>query len=75
MKIRLIVIMMSFALIIIIITGIFYYSKENNNHDDFGDSRLVALNEIEQLAKYGQLEKMSEKTEELKENLRLTKKE
>lgn len=75
MKIRLIVIMMSFALIIIIITGIFYYSKKNNNNYDFGDSRLVALNEIEQLAKYGQLEKMSEKTEELKENLMLTKEE
>lgn len=72
MKIRLIGIMMSFAAIIIIITGIFYYSK-HNNPDDLKAEQLVALNEIEQLAMNGELEKMSEKADELKENLKLTK--
>lgn len=72
MKIRLVGIMMSFVAIIIIITGIFYYSK-HNNPDDLKAEQLVALNEIEQLAMNGELEKMSEKADELKENLKLTK--
>lgn len=73
MKIRLVGIMTCFVIIIIIITGIFYYFEQRINHDDLKAEQIVALNEIEQLARYGELDKMTEKMEELKENLKLNK--
>lgn len=73
MKNRLISVMIIFVISIIIITGIFYSYEQKLYSEDFKAEQIVALNEIEQLAKYGELEKMSEKMSELKDNLVLSK--
>lgn len=73
MKARLISVMLSFVAAIIIITGIFYFSEQKPDLEDIKSEQIVALNEIEQLAKHGETEMISEKVEDLKESLKLTK--
>lgn len=73
MKARLISVMLFFVAAIIIITGIFYFSEQKPDLEDIKSEQIVALNEIEQLAKHGDTEMISEKVEDLKESLKLTK--
>lgn len=73
MKARLISVMLFFVAAIIIITGIFYFSEQKPDLEDIKSEQIVALNEIEQLAKHGETEMISEKVEDLKESLKLTK--
>lgn len=73
MKARLISVMLFFVAAIIIITGIFYFSEQKLDLEDIKSEQIVALNEIEQLAKHGETEMISEKVEDLKESLKLTK--
>lgn len=72
MKKRLIGMMMSFVIIIIIITGIFYYSGKKTDYSEIKGEQLVALNEIEQLAEGGELNKMSERLESLRKEMKLS---
>ncbi|MBQ9885932.1 MAG: HAMP domain-containing histidine kinase [Lachnospiraceae bacterium] len=70
MKGRLISIAVLFSAIIFIITGILYFSGKQANSADTKAEQIVAINEIEQLARLGEYDKMSAKSAELTESLR-----
>lgn len=70
MKGRLISVTALFSVLIIIVTGVLYYKQKQANSQDNKSEQLVAINEIEQLVKTGEYEKLSEKTAELSENIR-----
>lgn len=72
MKGRLISVTALFSTLIIIVSGIFFYMGNQANSQDNRTEQLVAINEIEQLAKMGEYEKLSEKTAELSESIRLS---
>lgn len=73
MKKRLIYITILFSLLIIGVTAVFYSMDKKTASTDSAAKHVVDINEIEQLAKDGEYEKLGEKTEELKEELRGTK--
>lgn len=70
MKTRLISVTALFSALIIIMTGILYFSEKQINSQDSKSEQLVAINEIEQLVKMGEYEKLSEKTALLSESIR-----
>lgn len=70
MKTRLISVTALFSALIIIMTGILYFSEKQINSQDSKSEQLVAINEIEQLVKMGEYEKLSEKTALLLESIR-----
>lgn len=70
MKGRLISLTALFSALIIIAAGIFYYTEKQANSQDNKSEQLVAINEIEQLVKTGEYEKLPEKTAELSESIR-----
>lgn len=70
MKTRLISVTALFSALIIIMTGILYFSEKQINSQDSKPEQLVAINEIEQLVKMGEYEKLSEKTALLSESIR-----
>ncbi|MGN1417400.1 MAG: ATP-binding protein [Oscillospiraceae bacterium] len=70
MKRRLISAAMLFSVLMIAAAGIFYFSGKQISRQDRRSEQLVAINEIQQLARLGEYEKMSEKTEELSESIR-----
>ena len=70
MKGRLISVTSLFSAVIVILTGIFYFSGRQINSQDNKSEQLVAINEIEQLVKMGEYEKLSEKTALLSECIR-----
>ncbi|MDD6990715.1 MAG: sensor histidine kinase, partial [Oscillospiraceae bacterium] len=70
MKARLISVTALFSALIIIMTGILYFSEKQINSQDSKSEQLVAINEIEQLVKMGEYEKLSEKTALLSESIR-----
>lgn len=70
MKSRLISVTALFSAVIVILTGIFYFSERQINSQDNKSEQLVAINEIEQLVKMGEYEKLSEKTALLSECIR-----
>lgn len=70
MKGKLISVTVLFSVLIIVAAGIFYVSEMQKNSRDSGSEQLVAVNEIEQLVKLGEYEKLSEKTAELSESIR-----
>lgn len=72
MKGRLISVTALFSTLIIIVSGIFFYMGNQANSQDNRTEQLVAINEIEQLVKMGEYEKLSEKTTELSESIRLS---
>lgn len=72
MKGRLISVTALFSTLIIIVSGIFFYMGNQANSQDNRTEQLVAINEIEQLVKMGGYEKLSEKTTELSESIRLS---
>lgn len=69
MKRRLISAAAVFALIICAVTLLFYLEERKSDSREARQEQLVALNEIEQLAKAGELEKLSVKTEAFREDL------
>lgn len=73
MKTRLISVVLFMTFIILMITAMFYYRGQKNNSDETKSLHIVELNEIQQLAKSGDTEEISEKTEQLIEKLRLEK--
>lgn len=72
MKGRLISVTAMFSVLIIIVSGIFFYAEKQENSQDNRAEQLVAINEIEQLVKMGEYERLSEKTAKLSESIRLS---
>ncbi|MGN0637123.1 MAG: ATP-binding protein [Huintestinicola sp.] len=70
MKRKLISVTALFSALMIIAAGILYFSQKQSDIRDNKAEQLVAVNEIKQLAKMGEYEKLSEKTEELSESIR-----
>lgn len=70
MKGRLISVTALFSALIIIVTGIFYFSEKQADPQGGVSEQLVAINEIEQLVKTGEYDKLPEKTAELPESIR-----
>lgn len=59
-----------FAVLICIATVVLYYFGKQTDSRDMKAEQIVAVNEIEQLAKEGEYEQLSEKTEALKSDIR-----
>ena len=59
-----------FLLLLLVVAEIIHFSGKQKNSEDSRAEQIVALNEIEQLAKAGKLEVMSEKTAQLQETIR-----
>lgn len=72
MKGRLISLTALFSALIIAAACIVYFSEKQANSQDSISEQLVAINEIEQLVKTGEYEKLPQKTAELSENIRLS---
>ncbi len=70
MKGRLVSVTVLFSVLIIIAASIFYISEKQADPQDNRSEQLVAVNEIEQLVKNGEYEKLPEKTAELSESIR-----
>lgn len=69
MKGRVVSLAVLFSSLIIIVTGILYFSERQTNSQDKISEQLVIINEIEQLAKMGEYEKLTEKTAVLSESI------
>lgn len=70
MKKRIIGITIAFSMLILLVTGFFYVTNRQNNIEDDNAQQIVALNEIEQLAKQGELTTMSERIADMQQELR-----
>lgn len=70
MKKRIFSVMGFFMALLLMAAGFLYFTGKQQNVGRQKAEQLVALNEIEQLAKAGELEKVSEKTAELSKNIR-----
>lgn len=70
MKGRLISVTALFSMLVIIAAGIFFLAGKRENSQDIKSEQIVAVNEIEQLAKLGEYDKLSEKSAELAYSLR-----
>lgn len=70
MKKRLFSVATLFSILILFVTGLLYFSEKQLNSQDVKAEQIITLNEMEQLAKSGNYEKMSEKSTELTESIR-----
>ncbi len=70
MKKRIIGITVTFSVLILLVTGFFYVTNRPVRVEDEEAKQVVALNEIEQLAKQGDLTAMSEKIANMQQELR-----
>ncbi len=70
MKKRIIGITVTFSVLILLVTGFFYVTNRPIRVEDENAKQIVALNEIEQLAKQGELTAMSEKIADMQRELR-----
>jgi len=70
MKKRIIRITIAFSVLILLVTGFFYVTNRRIRVEDENAKQIVALNEIEQLAKQGDLTEMSEKIANMQQELR-----
>lgn len=70
MKSKLISIAAVFAAAVLVVTGLLYTSGLQLQSEDTRSEQLVALNEIQQLAESGDLARMAEKTEMLRDEIR-----
>ncbi len=70
MKKRIIGITIAFSVLILLVTGFFYVTNRPIRVEDENAQQIVALNEIEQLAKQGDLTAMSEKIANMQQELR-----
>ncbi len=71
MKKRLIGLTILFSAIIIIATVALYFLQKQVNYQDIKGEQIVALNEIEQLAKLGEIDEMTEKVLLLQKNIQV----
>ena len=69
MKGRIVFVSILFSSIIMLCSGILYIKNSGNNTDDIRRQQIVAVNELEQLAKIGDIGKLTEKSAILQENL------
>lgn len=72
MKKKLIFITGLFFVMLLIAAGALYFLAAPENDEDDRAQQIIAVNEIEQLARNGELEKMSEKSAQLCENIRMS---
>lgn len=70
MKSRIIFISILFSSVIMLYAGILYTRNSQDNTSDIGRQQIVAVNELEQLAKNGNIERLTEKSAALQESLR-----
>lgn len=70
MKGRLFSVTVLFSVLMIIAASIFYFSEKQADPQDNRSEQLVAINEIDQLVKMGEYEKLPEKTAQLSESIR-----
>ena len=70
MKGRLFSVTVLFSVLMIIAASIFYFSEKQAEPQDNRSEQLVAINEIDQLVKMGEYEKLPEKTAQLSESIR-----
>lgn len=70
MKRKIIFIAGLFMVVLFASAGALYFLTAPKNTEDIREQQIVAVNEIEQLALNGELEKMSEKSAHLRENIR-----
>lgn len=70
MKRRLIFLTLLFSVAILSFTAVCMVTNKEDQQQDIKEQQIVAVNEIEQLAKLGEYEKVTEKSEELQESLR-----
>lgn len=61
-----------FAALILLAAGAVYFSERQAGSQNSEEERIVAINEIEQLAKQGDYEKLSEKAAELRKEIALS---
>jgi signal transduction histidine kinase len=69
MKGRIVFVSILFSSIIMLCSGILYIKNSGNNTDDIRRQQIVAVNELEQLAKIGDIGKLTEKSAILQKNL------
>lgn len=69
MKHRLIFLTLLFSVSILSFTAVCMFSNQKEQQQDIKEQQIVAINELEQLAKLGEYEKVTEKSEELQESL------
>lgn len=67
---RLLVITFFFSVLLLVVTGANYYLAKQINSQDAKAEQIIAVNEIEQLAKSGDYDKMAEKSAQLQERIR-----
>ena len=70
MKSRLISVSLFFSMIIMVFSGLFYMGSRREDVQDIKLGQIVAVNELEQLALQGELERVSEKSAALQDSLR-----
>lgn len=70
MKGRIIFISILFSSVIMLYAGILYIISSQDNTEDIGREQIVAVNELEQLAKAGDIDKLTEKSAALQNSLR-----
>ena len=70
MKRRLLFLTLLFSVVILSFTAACMVTNKEDKQQDRREQQIVAVNEIEQLAKLGEYEKVTEKSEELQESLR-----
>lgn len=69
---RLIYITLLFTTLLVIVTSTLYFSSNQRDSQDTKAAQIVAVNEIEQLVKSGDYDKMLEKSEDLQDSIRFT---
>ncbi len=70
MKGKLICLTAVFTVLMFLVTAIILYWRRSDDSGNVNAEQVVAVNEIQQLARLGELQKMSEKAEDLKEDIR-----
>lgn len=73
MKSRLAVVSLLFSICFFLFAGVFFACSGKTDSEDVRSQQIVAVNELEQLAKKGEIKKMQEKSAELQEDLRSAK--
>lgn len=73
MKSRLTVVFLLFSICFFLFAGVFFACSGKTDSEDVRSQQIVAVNELEQLAKKGEIKKMQEKSAELQEGLRSAK--
>ena len=71
MKQKILGITIQFAILLLLVAGCLFYMSRQEKQQLLQSEQIVAVNELEQLARAGKLEEMSFKAEQLQENIRM----